>query len=416
MAGGGNGNMPRHRTPPPMPANNIINVESAAVPMSATARINHAMVAAAPLIPFTLADVRGHAVELAKDQFGSRWLQLQLSSSDVPREAKQGLFEELLPFMRELACDTFGNYCVQVILNPQVGTPEQQRAVCSSAFEGHVLELSRNTYACRCIQSLVKLFQLGDAVVPVEMQDRMLRELDGSVLELVVDSNANHVVQQVLERIRPLSRVSFVLESFRGSYVGLAKDAYGCRVCQRVLEYADAKYVRPALEEFLAAAEELVTDAMGNYVVQHIITTSAVAVPPGVYADQVQRLVDVVKRNLLVFATHKFASNVVEKVLEYGDDKTRREIVLLTLEPVQVGGGGGGGVGGAGGVLMIHVMFGDSFANYVCQRCLQYADRDLLVRLAVVVKQNAGTLRRMTYGKHILAACEKACVRQGVVV
>jgi len=217
-------------------------------------------------VPFTLADIRGHAIELAQDQFGSRWLQQQLSSQQVTPEAKQALFEEILPATKELANDTFGNYCVQILLNPAVGRPEQQRALCEVAFEGHILELSRNTYACRCIQSLIKVFQLGDPVIPLARQDKMLRELEREILTLVTDSNANHVAQQIIERIRPVERINFILDQFRGHYVELAKDPYGCRVCQRVLENASPEHVELALEELLASVDHLVTDSMGNYV------------------------------------------------------------------------------------------------------------------------------------------------------
>jgi len=354
-------------------------------------------------VPYNLADVRGYAVELAQDQFGSRWLQQQLSSSTVPAADKKALFMELLPAAKELASDTFGNYCVQILLNPSVGTPEQQRALCESAFEGNMLELSRNTYACRCIQSLIKLFQLGDEIIPIARQDKMLRELERDILGLVTDSNANHVAQQIIERIRPIERISFVLDAFKGNYVTLAKDPYGCRVCQRVLEHATPEYVEPALEELLASIDDLVTDSMGNYVVQHIITASG-----DKYAAQRTRLVEAVKKKLWTFATHKFASNVVEKVLEYGDAPTRRAIIQLMLDshaPLHHGGPM---------VPLLQVMMSDSFANYVCQRSLAVADRDQLIRLVAIVRGSAQELRRMTYGKHILSACEKAAAAAGI--
>ena len=151
-----------------------------------------------------------------RDRFGSRWLQQQLAAPNVSPESKQALFEELLPRARDLASQTFGNYVIQILLNPQVGLPEQQRALCQDAFAGHVRELSRNTYACRCIQSLIKLFQMGPDVIPIPTQDALLRELEPDVLALCTDANSNHVFQQILERVRPVSRVNFLLEHLRG--------------------------------------------------------------------------------------------------------------------------------------------------------------------------------------------------------
>jgi hypothetical protein len=372
---------------PPQPATYLQQ------PMSTQAMMQNANMP--NTIPFTLSDIRGHALELAQDQYGSRWLQQQLCSTSVSQVEKQRLFAELLPNSLSLASDTFGNYCVQILLNPAVGTPEQQRLLCLKAFDGHMIELSRNTYACRCIQSLIKLFQLGDSVIPLSLQDRLLNELEPEMLNLVTDSNANHVIQQILERIRPPERMSFVLKAFATNYVTLAKDPFGCRVCQRVLEHAPPDFVESALEELLSDMEELVCHSMGNYVIQHILT--AYAGSSNLYPKQRAKLVACVKLKLLPFATHKFASNVVEKVLEYGDHQTRRELIGLMLEERNM-----------------TILMGDLFANYVVQRSLSVADRDQLIRLVHVVRQNANDLRRMTYGKHILAACDKAAMAAGI--
>ena len=114
------------------------------------------------------------------------------------------------------------------------------------------------------------------------------------------------------------------------------------------------------------------------------------------------------KKNLLAFATHKFASNVVEKVLEYGDSKTRRELIGLMLEPLPPS------ATVPPNTPMLMLMMSDLFANYVCQRSLAVADRDQLIRLAQLVRASAPELRRMTYGKHILAALDKAVLVAGI--
>jgi len=98
----------------------------------------------------------------------------------------------------------------------------------------------------------------------------------------------------------------------------------------------------------------------------------------------------------------------VEKVLEYGDGPTRREIIHMMLDTQAPNANGGAGVS------MLQVMMSDLFANYVCQRSLAVADRDQLVRLVAIVRASAHELRRMTYGKHILAACEKAAAAAGI--
>ena len=146
------------------------------------------------------------------------------------------MFEEVLPHTLELCCDVFGNYCLQKLL--AVGTPEQQLSLIDTAVEGNVLELSLHMYGCRTVQAMVThVFctpngQLNTQVLSVERQDKMLMELDEEVMRCAQDQNANHVLQVLLEKVRPISRIGFLLKAFKGNMKTLAMHFCGCRVVQ----------------------------------------------------------------------------------------------------------------------------------------------------------------------------------------
>ena len=44
------------------------------------------------------------------------------------------------------------------------------------------------------------------------------------------------------------------------------------------------------------------------------------------------KIVKRIKGNVIVLSNHKFASNVVEKCMEYGSDKDRKEIIDEIME------------------------------------------------------------------------------------
>jgi len=355
--------------------------------------------------------IRGQVCDFAKDQHGSRFIQQQLESPSVSHEDKQQLFDEVLPFARMLCTDVFGNYVIQKLLDPNVGTPSQQEQLCETAIKGNVLELSMHMYGCRVVQKLVeKVFgeegndarvkyqqpqlrgSAGSKLHDPDFQDALLEELSPHIVKCVQDQNGNHVVQKCIEQIRPISRIYFILDAFKGNICLMARHPYGCRVVQRVLENCEEDRVSSSLSELIAQIQSLVQDQYGNYVIQHIIEGSRDRHPL-----ERKRLIRAVQDNVLPFSMHKFASNVVEKCLQYGDSVERREIIGRMLEvPTDSRKG-----------CPLQQMMKDPYANYVVQKVMDMAEPDQRELVVVLVKENAPALKRLTYGKHILARLDK---------
>src|SRR5699024_7478797 len=115
----------------------------------------------------------------------------------------------------------------------------------------------------------------------------------------------------------------------------LATHPYGCRVIQRILEHCSSTQNRdiindPAmhpenvaqlnvLKELLASTEQLVQDQYGNYVVQHILEH-------GRKEDKCE-IIRHLHGKILLFSKHKFASNVIEKCVEFGSREDRQLIL-----------------------------------------------------------------------------------------
>lgn len=359
--------------------------------------------------------IKGHVFEFARDQYGSRFIQQQLESPSVSPEDKLALFEEVLPHGLELCSDVFGNYVVQKLLDDNVGSPEQQKRLCIAAVKGSLLELSLHMYGCRVVQKVVEqMFGKGvrasHPVLSTAEQNEMLLELKGSVMRCVQDQNGNHVIQKCIEQVRPVERIAFILDDFVGELPTMATHPYGCRVVQRLLEYCGPSRVEPALQELVSHVHRLVTDQYGNYVVQHVVQHGR-----RIYAAQRQALITAVRNNLVAYATHKFASNVVEKCLQFGDATERRKIIAQMLGQVN-------GVdqaippkqveeGSNEDICPLQTMMKDPYANYVVQKVLDIAEPDQLELVVVTVRQNAQILKTLTYGKHILTRLEKINVQ-----
>lgn len=340
-----------------------------------------------------LPDIKGMVCDFAKDQYGSRFIQQKLEDPSISLADKQLLFEEVLPHARALCKDVFGNYVVQKLLDPKVGTPEQQVQLCDRAIVGNVVDLSMHMYGCRVIQKLVEQVfghkngnmrngggAGGNKMYSVEYQDAVLLELKGMVMDCVRDQNGNHVIQKCIEKVRPISRISFMLDVFEGKFTMMARHPYGCRVVQRVLEHCDKTIVSSSLDELIAQATALTSDQYANYVVQHIITHQ----PQGVHRTE---LFKVVTNNVLNFSQHKFGSNVVEACLQHGTPEEREKLIDGMLE---------------GSTPPLQAMMKDPYANYVVQKVIEKSTKSQYNHVCKIVRENESSLKRLTYGKHII--------------
>ncbi|KAI5694062.1 hypothetical protein M8J75_010153 [Diaphorina citri] len=319
----------------------------------------------------TLRDLTQHIVEFSQDQHGSRFIQQKLERATV--QEKQFVFAEILPNAYNLMTDVFGNYVIQKFF--EFGTPDQ-KATLAQKVRGHVLPLALQMYGCRVIQKAL------ESISP-EQQVEIVRELDGHVLKCVKDQNGNHVVQKCIECVEPHA-LQFVINAFQGQVYSLSTHPYGCRVIQRILEHCTPDQVAPILEELHSNLDQLIQDQYGNYVIQHVLEHGK--------PEDKSVLINAVRGKVLSLSQHKFASNVVEKCVTHA---TRAERALLIEEVCGFNDNA------------LNIMMKDQYANYVVQKMLDVCEPAQRKILMHKIKPHFTSLKKYTYGKHIIAKLEK---------
>ncbi|XP_031835906.1 pumilio isoform X2 [Nomia melanderi] len=318
-----------------------------------------------------LRDLANHIVEFSQDQHGSRFIQQKLERASASE--KQLVFQEILTSAYSLMTDVFGNYVIQKFF--EFGTPEQKSTL-AQKVRGHVLPLALQMYGCRVIQKAL------ESIGP-EQQQEIVRELDGHVLKCVKDQNGNHVVQKCIECVEPRA-LQFVIGAFAGQVYSLSTHPYGCRVIQRILEHCTPEQTQGILQELHAATDQLIQDQYGNYVIQHVLEH-------GKPEDKAQ-LISSVRGKVLTLSQHKFASNVVEKCVTHA---TRQERAVLIEEVCGFNDNA------------LNVMMKDQYANYVVQKMIDVAEPAQRKVLMHKIRPHLGSLRKYTYGKHIIVKLEK---------
>uniref|UniRef100_A0A8C5GFH0 Pumilio homolog 1 n=1 Tax=Gouania willdenowi TaxID=441366 RepID=A0A8C5GFH0_GOUWI len=328
-----------------------------------------------------LRDIAGHIMEFSQDQHGSRFIQLKLERAS-PAE-RQLVFSEILQAAYQLMVDVFGNYVIQKFF--EFGSLDQKLAL-AERIRGHVLSLALQMYGCRVIQKALEF-------IPSDQQSEMVRELDGHVLKCVKDQNGNHVVQKCIECVQPHA-LHFIIDAFKGQVFALSTHPYGCRVIQRILEHCLPEQTLPILEELHQHTEQLVQDQYGNYVIQHVLEHGR--------AEDKSKIVAEIRGNVLGLSQHKFASNVVEKCVTHASRAERAvlidEVCSLTEGPHSA----------------LYTMMKDQYANYVVQKMIDVAEPTQRKIVMHKIRPHISTLRKYTYGKHILAKLEKYYMKNGV--
>uniref|UniRef100_A0A669CWJ2 Pumilio homolog 1 n=1 Tax=Oreochromis niloticus TaxID=8128 RepID=A0A669CWJ2_ORENI len=217
----------------------------------------------------------------------------------------------------------------------------------------------------------------------------MVRELDGHVLKCVKDQNGNHVVQKCIECVQPHA-LHFIIEAFKGQ-VGLHKKIFPHSVTVARQRMADIHTHSLLLPE---GSEHIVTDQYGNYVIQHVLEHGR--------AEDKSKIVAEIRGNVLGLSQHKFASNVVEKCVTHASRAERAvlidEVCSLTEGPHSA----------------LYTMMKDQYANYVVQKMIDVAEPTQRKIVMHKIRPHISTLRKYTYGKHILAKLEKYYMKNGV--
>uniref|UniRef100_A0A672HZ48 Pumilio homolog 1 n=1 Tax=Salarias fasciatus TaxID=181472 RepID=A0A672HZ48_SALFA len=345
-----------------------------------------------------LRDIAGHIMEFSQDQHGSRYTPgrwsnmaapfIQLKLERASSAERQLVFSEILQAAYQLMVDVFGNYVIQKFF--EFGSLDQKLAL-AERIRGHVLSLALQMYGCRVIQKALEFIPSDQQVI-----SEMVRELDGHVLKCVKDQNGNHVVQKCIECVQPHA-LHFIIDAFKGQVFALSTHPYGCRVIQRILEHCLPEQTLPILEELHQHTEQLVQYSsrfLQPAVFDHVLEHGR--------AEDKSKIVAEIRGNVLGLSQHKFASNVVEKCVTHASRAERAvlidEVCSLTEGPHSA----------------LYTMMKDQYANYVVQKMIDVAEPTQRKIVMHKIRPHISTLRKYTYGKHILAKLEKYYMKNGV--
>ncbi|KAI9735250.1 MAG: hypothetical protein M1834_001840 [Cirrosporium novae-zelandiae] len=308
--------------------------------------------------------LRQEIYSLCKDQHGCRYLQKKLEERDPT--SVQLIFEETSPHVVELMTDPFGNYLCQKLLE---FANDEQRTVLINNAAPQMVKIALNQHGTRALQKMIEF------VTTREQIQTMILALRDRVVELVQDLNGNHVIQKCLTRLSSEDS-QFIYEAVGANCVAVGTHRHGCCVLQRCIDHASAPQKAQLIGQITNNAHALVRDPFGNYVVQYILDLSEPAFT--------EPLCQSFSGSVPALSKQKFSSNVIEKCLRVADQSGRRMIIDEIL-----------------GGNELERMLRDSFANYVVQTALEYADPEVKTRMVDAIRPLLPSIRHTPHGRRI---------------
>jgi hypothetical protein len=255
-------------------------------------------------------ELKGHMLELSRDQFGSRHLQQRIQEN-TPEE-KEIIYKELESHINELMTDAFGNYVVQMLI--QYGLPNQRDELIILIITT-TSKLAFDMYGCRCLQ---KALTVGTLDQRIEIVSR----LKDNMAECMENQHASHVLQKCIECIDP-AHVSLLLDYVKSNAELLSCSIYEYRIVMKIVEKVNVSYADAIIYEIVKSAINLSKHQYGNYVVQTVLNYGQ--------PQHKEKIVRQLKDHILDLSSQKYSSNVIEMCFRCADEKSQELLIHAIL-------------------------------------------------------------------------------------
>jgi hypothetical protein len=313
-----------------------------------------------------LESLGGEIYALCKDQHGCRYLQKKLEERNP--EHVHMIWLETNQHVTELMTDPFGNYLCQKLL--EYCNDEERTVLIENASED-LVRIALNQHGTRALQKMIEFIS-----TPGQIQT-IIGALRFRVVELIQDLNGNHVIQKCLNKLSSLD-AQFIFDAVGTHCVDVGTHRHGCCVLQRCIDHASGDQKAWLIRQISDNAYVLVQDPFGNYVVQYILDLNE-----PVFTEPLVRMF---KGRVGQLSKQKFSSNVIEKCLRCAQEASKDMLIEEMLSPTE-----------------LDRLLRDSFANYVIQTALDYANPPMKARLIDAIRPYLPAIRTTPYGRRIQA-------------
>uniref|UniRef100_A0A0K0FVM2 Maternal protein pumilio (inferred by orthology to a D. melanogaster protein) n=1 Tax=Strongyloides venezuelensis TaxID=75913 RepID=A0A0K0FVM2_STRVS len=215
--------------------------------------------------------LHGQILELSLDAYGCRVMQKALETGDS--EEASYIANEIKDDIVKCMMDQHGNHVIQrIIVRISFNDYETILARIEKNKNGlSYVDLSLHQYACRVIQSIVK-------IMPSYLRPAMTEELYNHIDGLISHEYGNYVAQKMFVHGNFVERRK-ILKCFRNNLLFYSCNKYASNVIEFCLKNGTESERKVLIDTILKESTEkglrlMIADQFGNYVIQQMISSS----------------------------------------------------------------------------------------------------------------------------------------------
>lgn len=172
------------------------------------------------------------------------------------------------------------------------------------------------------------LAQSALALATSSQLEALAASLDCFLIDACKSRHGHHVVQKFVSAAGGGEQTQCIVEALRGRAVALARDRFGCRIVQHLIEVCPAEQVSALIDEMMIDAARLCRHPFANYVMQSVIKAGT--------PDRRAQMDDIIFANALDFSRHRCAKHVFQLAVLYAEPFNRSRLMRASNRPADV--------------------------------------------------------------------------------
>ena len=258
-----------------------------------------------------------YAIPLIKDQSGCRFLQDKIKNNQY--FGNEQLFPKIKSNIKELGCDPFGNYFLQVLI--EVLNYDNLNALLN-LVKKEFTNLCICPHGTRVIQKMIEKV----ATIP-ELINKFIHNINMNDLGKICKSAyGNHIIQKFLTTIHNLESTKFIYDYIYNNFLEIAETKHGVCVIQKCVSEGNEIQRKKLYDLILKNFDKLIKDQFANYLIQYIL----INIKSKNQFFEIIPLIKKIEDNLLDYCKSKFSANVIEKCFESNENYIK-EYILESL-------------------------------------------------------------------------------------
>ena len=288
-------------------------------------------------------EILNSPIKIINDQLGCRFMQEKIKSNH--NFANELLFPKIKYNLKEICCDNFGNYFLQVLID-----------ILSFDNINKFFDMTQNDFTAICVSPhgtrvIQKIIDKISAT-PILM-NRFIYNLNSKDLGIIFKSPyGNHTIQKFLETTHSSEYSTFIFNYIFKYFLDIANSKHGVCVIQKCVSEGDEKQRAKIYELILNNFNNLIKDQFGNYLIQYILMHTKTEEK----FKEILPIILKIEENIIDLCKSKYSANVIEKSFE-NSDKIISEHILDSLLKNNIDN-------------LIDILF-DQYGIYVIQKALK---------------------------------------------